>query len=337
MSESLYRKHRPQQFADIIGQSNAVTQLSNYCSNRNLPHALLLSGTRGVGKTTLARIVATNWGLDPIDVYEIDAASQRGIDEIRQLREDVKTVPVASTHKMYILDEAHMITGQAWNAFLKTLEEPPAHALFILATTDPEKIPDTILSRVTTLRLQEPKLTDITALLSRVCIAESVSVDADALELLSLYADGSFRNALVALEQVITQSPHHIDAVSVESILSLPSVLSARELLQALSIKDSDAIIHWLSERSITKPDFFVGLLIDRVRMVLAIRFRIVMHIPSSDKLLVDSIAVDRNSPVNSAFLVSLINLARDMKQNSYSYELLQCFIYGQLEQVSLT
>ena len=135
MSEVLYRKYRPERFEDVLGQDHIVEVLRESIKNSSIAHAYLFSGGRGTGKTTLARIVAKEVGCTENDLYEIDAASNRGIDDIRELRDAVSTLPFESPYKVYIIDEVHMLTKEAFNALLKTLEEPPAHALFILATT----------------------------------------------------------------------------------------------------------------------------------------------------------------------------------------------------------
>jgi DNA polymerase-3 subunit gamma/tau len=141
---ALYRKYRPQSFSDVVGQEQAIELLTSSIKQNKISHAYLFCGGRGTGKTTVARIVAREVGCNDEDIIEIDAASNRGIDEIRELREAVRTAPFSSPYKVYIIDEAHMLTKEAANALLKTLEEPPRHVIFILATTDPEKLPTTI-------------------------------------------------------------------------------------------------------------------------------------------------------------------------------------------------
>src|SRR3989338_5373121 len=148
MSEVFYRKYRPQKFEEVAGQANVLKILKNAVEQNKMAHAYLFSGPRGTGKTTMARILSREAGCAPEDTIEIDAASQRGIDDARALREGVRVLPFNSAKKAYIIDEVHMLTREAFNALLKTLEEPPEHALFILATTDASKIPATILSRV---------------------------------------------------------------------------------------------------------------------------------------------------------------------------------------------
>jgi DNA polymerase III subunit gamma/tau len=145
--QALYRKYRPAAWKDVRGQDDVVKTLEHAIAEKQLSHAYLFSGGRGTGKTTIARIFAASIGCKPVDLYEIDGASNRKIDDIRELREAVKTMPFESPYKVYIIDEVHMLTTEAFNALLKTLEEPPVHVVFILATTDREKVPDTIVSR----------------------------------------------------------------------------------------------------------------------------------------------------------------------------------------------
>src|SRR4051812_6833369 len=147
MSETLYRKYRPKKFDDVIGQEAIVSALQNALKSDRVAHSYIFAGSRGTGKTTLARIFASALGVSQNDLYEIDAASNRNIDDIRAIRDAVSTLPFDSKFKIYLLDEVHMLTKESWNALLKTLEEPPSHVIFIMATTELEKIPGTILSR----------------------------------------------------------------------------------------------------------------------------------------------------------------------------------------------
>ncbi len=146
----LYRKYRPQTFKDVIGQEHVVKVLEGAVKLGNISHAYIFSGSRGTGKTSVARILAREIGTSGNDLYEMDAASNRGIDDVREIRESVNTLPFESKYKIYIIDEVHMLTREAWNAFLKTLEEPPSHVIFIMATTELEKVPETVVSRCQT-------------------------------------------------------------------------------------------------------------------------------------------------------------------------------------------
>src|ERR1700690_2382220 len=209
----LARKYRPQTFEEIVGQAHIATTLTNALKSQKVAHAYLFSGPRGVGKTTMARILAKALncakgptavpcnacdsclriaqGQEMVDVLEIDAASNRGIEEIRELRENVRYAPARSRYKVYIVDEAHQITHDAFNAFLKTLEEPPAHAIFILATTEHQKIPATILSRCQMFRFKRVAPETIAAHLAALLEQEKISAEPQALARLAKAAGGS--------------------------------------------------------------------------------------------------------------------------------------------------
>lgn len=235
---SLYRRWRPQTFDDIVGQGHVVRTLKNAVSTGRISHAYIFSGPRGTGKTSTARVLARALNCekgptpDPcgecrscvairdgnaMDVIEIDAASNRGIEEIRDLREKVVYAPTQGRYKVYIIDEAHMLTQAASNAFLKTLEEPPSHVIFVLATTEPENILETIRSRCQRFDFNRLSVSDLADHVSRVAAAQSISIDPDAAKLIARRADGSARDALGLLEQASAWSTH----VTSESVLEL--------------------------------------------------------------------------------------------------------------------
>src|SRR3990167_7392299 len=170
----LYRKYRPQSWEEIIGQEHIVRTLTNALKLGRVNHAYLFSGPRGTGKTTIARLLAKSVGCSNLDLLEIDAASNRGIDEIRQLRDGIKFAPTAGKYKVFIIDEVHQLTKEAFNALLKTLEEPPAHAIFILATTEVHKVPETILSRVQPFAFRRLTVAEIIKKLQKIVEAEKI-------------------------------------------------------------------------------------------------------------------------------------------------------------------
>jgi DNA polymerase-3 subunit gamma/tau len=244
---TLYRKYRPQKLEEL-DLLNVKKRLLNLLISKSIPHALLFAGPKGTGKTSAARIVAKIINcqkrdltkrlnplkaeykdIDPcdicdscreiiaggsMDVLEIDAASNRGIEEIRELREKIRLAPISSRFKVYIIDEVHMLTKEAFNAFLKTLEEPPAHAIFIMATTEPEKMISTILSRCTVISFTKATVSEIVSSLQRVTAGEKVKIDDEMLEYIAGLADGSFRDATKILEQVITENISDIEKLS---------------------------------------------------------------------------------------------------------------------------
>ena len=230
----LARKYRPQRFADVAGQDHVTRTLMNALSQNRIAHGYIFSGHRGIGKTTIARIVAMALNCrnavgsperptpepcgvcdscievrqgNAVDVIEIDAATNRGIDEIRELRDAARYSPARDRYKIYILDEAHQITEAAFNALLKTLEEPPAHVIFMMATTEPENIPQTIRSRCQHFSFHAVKFDDILTQLKTIAEQEQVTAEEAALALLAEAGDGSMRDALSIMDQAIASAP----------------------------------------------------------------------------------------------------------------------------------
>lgn len=201
---SLYRKYRPYTFADVVGQGHIVDVLQQSVKQGTIAHAYLFCGSRGTGKTSVARIFARALGTTANDLYEIDAASNNGVDEIRELSEAVYTVPLESKYKVYILDEVHMLSKAAFNAFLKTLEEPPKHVIFILATTETEKLPETIVSRCEVYNFKKPTSETLKKVVLDISKKEGVEMETAGAELVALLGDGSFRDTLSTLQKVFS-------------------------------------------------------------------------------------------------------------------------------------
>lgn len=202
MSEALYRKYRPNNFNQVVGQDNIVRLLRSGIEADSLTHAYLLTGGRGVGKTTIARIIAKELGTAPEDIIELDAASNRGIDDARNLREQMNARPFNSKYKVYILDEAHMLTKEASNALLKTFEEPPSYVKFILCTTNPEKLLPTIRSRCQILKLNEPTKDNILSTIGEINKLEKLNLTESVLNLIAEQNIESYRDAIAELERV---------------------------------------------------------------------------------------------------------------------------------------
>jgi len=254
-SQAFYRKWRSQRFADLVGQEPIARTLRNAVRGERIAHAYLFCGPRGVGKTSAARILAKSVNCpnavdgEPcavcqncqaigegraIDVVELDAASNRGIDQIREIRERVGLSPATLRYKFYILDEAHMLTTEACNALLKTLEEPPPHAIFVLVTTDPQRLPETIVSRCQRLDFRRITLVDAVGRLSYVCQQEGIDPESGVLEMLARFAGGSLRDAEGALDQIVAYAGPHPTLESARTVLGVAGPEAGREVIRYL-------------------------------------------------------------------------------------------------------
>ncbi len=240
MGQALYRKHRPKSLAEIVGQEHITETLAKALEQGRISHAYLFTGPRGVGKTSIARILAHEINGLPysddsahLDIIEIDAASNRRIDEIRELREKVYVAPTSAKYKVYIIDEVHMLTREAFNALLKTLEEPPAHVVFILATTDAHKLPETIISRTQRFNFKPGDPAKVVALLQRLAKQENIAVSPEALQLLAEHGEGSFRDSVSLLDQASSHDKR-LEAADIQTLLGIPSATAVQALLQSL-------------------------------------------------------------------------------------------------------
>jgi len=313
---ALYRKYRPQTFAEVRDQDQIVTVLKGAIKKGQIPHALLFSGTRGTGKTTLARIFAREIGTKPVDLYEIDAASNRGIDDIRELKEAVHTVPYESPYKVYIIDEVHMLTKEAFNALLKTLEEPPAHVVFILATTEEEKLLDTILSRCQVFRFRSPSRSVLAQTVTDIANQEGFKLDADSADLIAVAADGSFRDALGITQKVIMASGDKVGSVDeVAKIIGAPKTETLRTLLLALAEKKVDVALGAIQDAATAHVDMrlFSRLLLEHLRAVILLRHQpsetetLLAPFGQDTKALITTLAKTTPSPLNSHLLLRFI------------------------------
>ncbi len=272
----LYRKYRPNTWEEVVGQEHIVSVLSQSIASGTFSHAYLFTGSRGTGKTSVARIFAKALGTNPEDITEIDAASNRGIDDIRALREAVRVLPFSSPYKVYIIDEVHMLSRDAFNALLKTLEEPPAHCIFILATTELDKVPDTILSRCQVFSFRKPTERTLVKEVERIAASEHVEIDSDSSSLIAFLGDGSFRDTLSIMQKVFSATKGRtITRELTESVTGAPSLTVIHELYTALIEKNIDALYMTLAraEQHHTDMMLLAQLLLDTMRLSLKYRY----------------------------------------------------------------
>jgi len=264
-STSLYRRHRPGSFDEVVGQTHVVRTLRNAVEQGKVHHAYLFVGSRGTGKTSMAKILARSLNCErggptvtpcgecescvtiaagtSVDVIEMDAASNRSVDDVRDLRERVAYAPAGGHWKVYILDEAHMLTKEAWNAFLKTLEEPPPNTVFVLATTESHKVMATIADRCQRFDFQRPSLEQISEVLNRVAAAESIEVDEGAAAMIARSAQGSFRDALGTLDQLVAFGGDHVELKDVLEMLGAADADLLFEAVDAVVAEDPKGVL----------------------------------------------------------------------------------------------
>ena len=324
--QALYRKYRPESFDEVLGQEHIVKVLSGAIKLGNISHSYLLHGSRGTGKTTIARIIARELETSPEDIFEIDAASNRGIDDIRELREGIRTLPFNSKYKIYIIDEVHMLTKEAWNALLKTLEEPPAHVVFVLATTEIEKVPETIVSRCQVFTFKKPSIAILKELIMSIVKKEKFKLDAPGAELIALLGDGSFRDMQGILQKVMSFSKdREISLAEIESVTGAPPGGLVNSFLESIVIGDIEAglgIIRKASEQNIDM-EIFLKLLLAKTRTALLIRYASEMKkeltedMSETDREFILGLLQSKSQNLNSKALELLLTAGEQMKYAS--------------------
>lgn len=296
----LARKWRPHNFTEVVGQAHVITSLTNALKHQRLHQAYLFTGTRGVGKTTLARILAKAMNCENLqdfnpcgqcdicravdegrflDLIEVDAASRTKVEDTRDLLDNAQYAPNQGRYKVYLIDEVHMLSGHSFNALLKTLEEPPPHVKFLLATTDPHKIPVTVLSRCLQLNLKRLLPSEIFTQMGFILGQEGITFESEALKLISRAADGSMRDGLSLLDQAIVYGNGAVSNEDVHSMLGSIAQQPVESILHALSQADASAILNQINDLSQLSPDFS-----DLLQQLLQFLHRIalVQHVPTT-------------------------------------------------------
>ncbi len=272
---ALYRKYRSVDFKDVVGQKHVTRTLEAAVERGLISHAYLLTGPRGTGKTSIARILARRINALPaeadlereLDIIEIDAASNRGIDEIRTLREKIVSAPTSLAYKIYIIDEVHMLTREAFNALLKTLEEPPAHAVFVLATTEAHKLPETIISRTQRFDLRPITTGDLVTRLEEIAASEKIIIDKDALEMIARASRGGFRDAIGLLDQLSVLN-EDLTTEQVAAVLGMASQADVLEIIEAIASHSPSAALAKVGGliSAGNEPQGLTGQLLEEVR-----------------------------------------------------------------------
>jgi len=327
---ALYRKYRPQKFKDVVGQDHIVSVLEASIKNNSISHAYLFAGSRGTGKTSVARIFAREIGCTANDLYEIDAASNTGVENIRDLNESVRTLPFESPYKVYILDEAHMLSKSAFNALLKTLEEPPKHVVFILATTETDKLPETVISRCQTFQFKKPTESILKDVALSIAKAEGASLENAGAELIALLGDGSFRDTQGMLQKVLSFSKDKkITLEEVEKITGAPRNSLINDFVASISKKDLSGSLGALEEAGSSNVDIkvFLKLALMKLRFVLLLKFAKDMEkvikekVSDNDFEFLKNLAGEKEQGINSVLLFELLG-AYDMSGRTHIPEL---------------
>ncbi len=327
---ALYTKYRPTKFSEVAGQGTIVTALEAAIKTGTPAHAYIFSGTRGVGKTTIARLFARALGVSSKDTYELDAASNNSVDDIRDLRESVATLPFDGDYKVYILDEAHMLSKSAFNALLKTLEEPPAYCIFILATTEPGKLPDTIQSRSQVYTFKSPSRVELAKVIVGIAEKEGYKLGDGADDLIAALANGSFRDGISALQKVLTSAKGKTILIDeVESITGAPQGALLNDVLSGIANNKADQALEAVSGLVVAGADIKLSLelLLERARAVLLLRHGgaaaaslLEQQFSKDDLVELSVLANESDSALKSNVLVALLQAQSQMRTASIKH-----------------
>lgn len=327
---ALYRKYRPHKFKEVLGQDHIVKVLESSIENGNIAHAYIFAGSRGTGKTSVARIFAKEIGTSQNDISEIDAASNTGVDDIRALNESVSTLPFESIYKVYILDEAHMLSKSAWNALLKTIEEPPKHVIFILATTEENKIPETIVSRCQSFSFKKPTQNILRDVVIAIAKKEGFSLETSSADLIALLGDGSFRDAQSILQKVMGASKDKkISPEEVEIVTGAPKTELVNDFIRAIDENKLELGLKAVSKATEANIDMllYFKLVLHKMRMILLLRNlkssegKLQNEMTDTDLKFLKGIAEEKPSKINSDTLLTLLSYY-DMVARAYIPEL---------------
>lgn len=327
---ALYRKYRPQKFSEVLGQDHIVKVLQSSIELDKMAHAYIFSGSRGTGKTSVARIFAREIGTSPNDISEIDAASNTGVDNIRDLNESVNTIPFESKYKVYILDEAHMLSKGAWNALLKTLEEPPQHVVFILATTEYEKIPETVVSRCQTFLFKKPSQKVLKDVVISIAKKEGFTLEPALADLVALLGDGSFRDAQSILQKVMGSSKDKkISLDEVVMVTGAPRGEMINDFIRSIDENNLETGLKSISQAVDSNIDLllYFKLVLHKMRSILLLRNlpsaeeKLKEEMTDADFIFLKNLADKKGSKINSDTLLTLLS-NYDMVAKAYLPEM---------------
>jgi DNA polymerase-3 subunit gamma/tau len=336
---ALYRKYRPQTFKEVLGQDHIVKVLESSIELDRLSHAYIFSGSRGTGKTSVARIFAKEIGTTANDITEIDAASNNGVDEIRALNESVNTIPFESKYKVYILDEAHMLSKSAWNALLKTLEEPPKHVIFILATTEFDKIPETVISRCQTFSFKKPTQKILKDVITVIAKKEGFSLEPASADLIALLGDGSFRDAQSIFQKVIGASKDKkISLAEVVLVTGAPRGEMINDFIRAIDENNLELGLTSISQATESNIDLllYYKLVLHKMRAILLLRnlpssaLKLQEEMTDTDYQFLKALSDKKGGKINSETLLVLLN-HYDLVSKAYLPEMVLEIILGKL------
>lgn len=329
---ALYRKFRPIKFSDVVGQEHITKTIKNQIVNNRVGHAYLFSGGRGSGKTSTAKILARAVNCEHlvdgepcnecemckqaiegslIDITEMDAASNNGVDNIRDIREEVEFIPTKAKYRVYIIDEVHMLSTGAFNALLKTLEEPPAHVIFILATTEPQKLPTTILSRCQRFDFKRISQNDIVKRLKYICDESNVNIEENALKMISNLADGAMRDAISILDRCISEDNENITESMVRELTGVPKFEYLIEMAEMILDKNIEKIVE-LSEKIISDGkdiNVFLWELIKMMRDILMLKAKCAIISYTEEELAKLQMIADKSSKEDIVYVITELSM----------------------------